>query len=90
MTDEPGPIKVMVAGLDYRADDQMRKFWFGTGGWISAARRQLGDDVAFSVILSRVSRDLRKAVGIEAAKRVFIDVAETMDEAAKGDINDRS
>jgi hypothetical protein len=88
MTDDPAPIKVIVPSLDYRASDQMRSFWLGTGGWISAVRRELGDDMAFSVILSRVSRDLRKAIGVEAAKQVFIDMAATMDEAAKGDLDD--
>lgn len=87
MSDDPERIKVTVPGLDFRADDQTRTFWFGTGGWISLVRRELGDDLAFSVILSRVSSDLRKAVGVEAAKQAFIGVAETMDDAAKGDVN---
>jgi hypothetical protein len=60
-------------------------YWLGTGGWISAIRRELGDDMAFSIVLSRVSRDLRRTVGIEDAKRIFHEMAATMEEAAEGD-----
>lgn len=81
-------VEVKVPPGDYRADPEVSGLWMGTGGWFHVVRKQLGDDMAFSVILSRVARDMRKVYGIEAARQAFEGVAATMEEAAKNDLPD--
>lgn len=79
-------VTVVVADKDYSAGDEVRTYWEGTGGWYHAVRNALGTDMAFSVILSRMARELRREVGIEGAGAVLRQFAETMDEAAEADI----
>jgi len=79
-------VTVVVPDKDYHAGDEVRPYWEGTAGWYRVVRNALGDDMAFSVILSRMARELRREVGIEGAGAVFRQFAETMDEAAKADI----
>jgi hypothetical protein len=81
-------VKVIVPDTDFRADDEARTFWSGTRGWFCVVRCQLGTEMAYSVILSAIGRQLRRDVGVEEAKQVFRDMADTMDEAAKADLDD--
>jgi hypothetical protein len=81
-------VKVTVPPADYRADPEASSLWMGTGGWFHVVRKQLGDQMAFSVILSRVARDMRKVYGVEVTRQAFEGVAATMEEAAKNDLPD--
>jgi hypothetical protein len=81
-------VKVIVPDTDFRADDDARTFWSGTRGWFYCVRHVVGTEMAYSVILSAIARQLRRDFGIEEAKQVFRDMADTMDEAAKADLDD--
>lgn len=84
----PEEVTAKVPPADYRADPELAGLWLGTGGWFRVVRKQLGDEMAFSVILSRVARDMRKVYGIEVTRQAFEGAAATMEEAAKHDLPD--
>lgn len=84
MTD-PTKISIEVPPPDYRINPQESALWDTIGGVIDIARRAVGNDMAFSIVLSRVARELRRVAGIADAKTVFQAMADTMEEAAKND-----
>lgn len=78
---------VTIPPLDYRVTDPMHHAaWDMLGVLIGTCRQQLGDDAAFSVILSRVTRELRRAVGPDEAAAILHGLADTQHEAAKADL----
>jgi hypothetical protein len=80
-----GPAR--VAPLDYRITDPFQRvIWDHLGGFITACRDEVGDDVAFSVILSRVTRELRRVVGPDETAAILRGLADTQHEAAKADL----
>lgn len=76
---------VTVPPPTFRTGQLEAALWDSIGQQIDTARNQLGDDMAFSVILSRVARELRRKGGIAMARDVFLGMVETMEEAAKND-----
>lgn len=78
----------MIPPEGYQATSQQYTYWMGTGGWITFVKRALGDDDAFSVILSRVAREMRRTYGPDQAKALFLEFAESMHEAAAFDLPD--
>jgi hypothetical protein len=80
-------MSVRVPPLDYRiTDPAQRAAWDLLGVLITTARAQMGDDAAFSVILSRVTRELRRVVGPDEAAAILNGLADTQHEAAKADL----
>lgn len=59
--------------------------WDTYGEMHNQAVTMIGADMAFSILLSRAAREVRRRLGTEAAKAVFTEMARTMDEAAKYD-----
>lgn len=84
MTD-PTKISVEVPPPDYRTSSPETELWDSIGGLIALARHAVGDDMAFSIVLSRVSRELRRVAGTTNAKTIFQGMADTMEEAAEND-----
>lgn len=78
-------IKVIVAEDDYRAPETAIRWWDKIGDLMAEAEQGLGRDMAYSVILSRIARELRRELGVEAARTAFQGFADTMDKAAPGD-----
>lgn len=80
---------VTVPSPDFRVDDPKAQFlWYSLRITIDQARAEFGNDMAFSIILSRVSRELRRCVGIEDAAEIFHGLAATQAEAAQADVTD--
>jgi hypothetical protein len=78
---------VIIPPLDYRVTDPLqRALWDTLGAIIKTAREGLGDDVAFSVVLSRVTRELRRGVGPDETADILRGLADTQHEAAKADL----
>lgn len=77
---------VMVPEPDYRMSSAQTEVWNAFGMFIDLSRRGLRDDGAlFSVLLSRLSRELRREYGLADAKAAFHGIADTMDKAAQHD-----
>lgn len=66
-------------------DDELIASWLGTGGWLHLLREKHGEDMAFSLMLSRVARELRVKRGVAVARQVFQEFADGMEDAAKHD-----
>jgi hypothetical protein len=82
MSDEP---KVYVPPADYRVPPVAMEYRAVIGVLLQEARRELGDDLAFSVFLSRVMRELRVVGGPKVAD-ILRGFADTMEEAANLDV----
>jgi hypothetical protein len=77
---------VTVPGPDYRMSPAQAAVWDAFGAFIGMARRALPNDGgAYTVLLSRLSREMRREYGLEDAKAAFHGIADTMEEAAKFD-----
>jgi hypothetical protein len=78
---------VSIPPLDYRVTDPaQRAAWDLLGVLITTTRAQLGDDDAFSVVFSRVTRELRRVVGPDETAAILRGLADTQHEAAKADL----
>lgn len=77
--------KVYVPDPGWQAGDNVTDYWHGTGGWIDIVRHALGHEMAYSVMLSALARHMRRDFGVDEAKLIFRQFADTMDEAAKLD-----
>jgi len=69
----------------YQADADMTALWEEVGALFEVAKQRLGFDVAISVILSRVTRELRREHGVDGAKETLRQYIETMAKASEGD-----
>jgi len=77
----------IVPGREYRMDVDAAILWNKTGLLINVARGQrLEDELIFSVILSRVMRELRRKHGPAVARDVLRGFIDTMDAAAANDL----
>lgn len=86
MADET--IRVEVPGPEFRMSDDEARLWDLMGKIIGAAQVHVGRDRAFSVILSRTTRELRRELGRDGAKLALRAIIDTMDEAARYDAAD--
>jgi hypothetical protein len=78
-------VQVIVPGPDFRMGPRETVFWDYFGLLFDRASEVVGPEIALSIMLSRASRELRRRVGIEEAKLVFLECARTMDAAAEND-----
>lgn len=60
-----------VADIDYKNDPEIMAYWHGTGGWISSVRNAVGDNLAFSLVLSRIAYDLCVVAGPDGAREAI-------------------
>lgn len=79
-------ISVSVPTEDTPLPPGARELWKASEQMIAAACVELGDDMAFSVILSRVTRELRRRLGVDGAAQVLRQLADTMPDVAKFDV----
>jgi len=77
--------EVYIPDDEYKADTDLRVFWLKLGTLIGVARQQLDVERLHGVLLSRLTRELRRDLGVEGAREVLQGYIDTMDEAAKGD-----
>jgi hypothetical protein len=84
-------VKVTVPGPDYRASSAETAIWDAFGAFIELSRHavRLGalddDGAVFTVLLSRLSREMRREYGLEEAKAAFQGIADTMEQVAHYD-----
>lgn len=82
-------VNVSAAGPEHRATPEQQVVWDALGALISATRVMLNDDeAAFTVLLSRLSREMRRVYGLADAQAAFRGIADTMPAAAEFDVQD--
>jgi hypothetical protein len=80
------PVITLVPDPDYRAPPDAVVLWRHTGTLIEVARINMPDrELLFSVLLSRVTRELRREYGDATAKAMLQGFVDTMAAAAEGD-----
>jgi len=77
--------EVYLAADDYEADTDMRVLWLKLGTLIGVARQHLDVERLHGVLLSRLTRELRRDLGVEGAREVLQGYIDTMEQAGKGD-----
>jgi hypothetical protein len=78
---------VWAPSPNYRAPADAIVLWQHAGTLIEVARARMTDrELLFSVLLSRVTRELRREYGDAAAKAMLQGFVDTMDHAAQGDL----
>jgi hypothetical protein len=81
---------VTIPAREYRVNDpKARQLWDSLHGVIAQARADLGDEMAFSIVLSLVGRELRCVVGVDEAANVLRQFAEQQTEIASFDEQER-
>lgn len=85
MSDEPKTVTVKIPDDDYRMDPRTALMWDMLGKLITMSREELGDDMTFTVFLSRISRELRRVVGPDGAATALRKMADTQHEIARAD-----
>lgn len=79
-------VEVIVPDRNFRMGRLETSYWMGTGGWFSCMRRELCDEVALSIMASRLSYDLRKTIGTEETKSFFEKMAASVDQVGEMDL----
>jgi hypothetical protein len=79
---------VLVPGLTFRMSGAESALWLAFGQQFRQAVAIVGEETALSIMLSRATCELRRSVGVEAAKKVCEGLAASMDAAAKNDVDD--
>lgn len=67
---------------EFTADPEQKRYWVAVGLVIDYARRDLGDDMGFSIFLSRLTRELRMTIGMAATAQLLHEFADKQPEAA--------
>lgn len=87
-TSEP-QTTVTIPSRDFRLDDPKAvHLWDFLREVIDQARADLGDEMAFSIVLSRVGRELRRAVGPDEAAIVLHQIADQQREIVAFDVQE--
>lgn len=63
-------VRVEVPGQHYMGPTDQAA-WEAVGALVGTLQRAIGSDMAFSLVLSRVTREMRRAYGTENAKAVL-------------------
>jgi hypothetical protein len=80
-------VKVEVPGQVYM-DQLDRAVWEATGDFVAKVQRLFrNDERAFSLILSRVGREMRRTWDAETAQKVMQGIIDTMPAAAANDLD---
>lgn len=79
------PAKVEVPPDDYRVPEEWGMWFRMTKVLLEGATADIGVEAATSVVLSTVSRELRRAHGAQTAATIMHGYADTQDEAMAGD-----
>jgi hypothetical protein len=82
---EGAAVEVSVPDAEFRLPPAATEMWDAMGELISISQSTLGNDMAFSVLLSRLTRELRRLHGTDAATDVLRGLMATMTEAAQYD-----
>jgi len=77
--------QVVVPPAEYAADYDMQVLWRKMGVLIEVAQERMAFDMVASVILSRVTREMRRVHGVETTRKALELLAASMDEVAKHD-----
>ncbi len=84
-----GPDKLVAVAVPPSTIDLLpaaKEVWDATGAFLELAFQSVGDEMAYSVVLSRVMREMRRQVGAEGTKQCLEGYIATMDQAAAGDL----
>jgi len=83
----PVEVEVVVPHHEFRFphSEASEHAWVSMGTLFESAREDLGEETAFSVLLSRLTREMRRYIGSEAAAEVLRGMAATMGQAARYD-----
>jgi hypothetical protein len=68
----------------------MTALWDATGALFALAKNKFSDDVVYTIILSRITRELRRDFGPDAAAAALHQYADTMLQAAQYDVQEGS
>jgi hypothetical protein len=79
-------VAVIMSDPDFRMPPEAIPYWDLTRALIKHTRFTLGNELAFSILLSQIMRELRRAYGVEAAIKTLQGFMDTMDKAAQYDI----
>jgi hypothetical protein len=88
LNEAPTQVTVAVADPDFRIPPEALPYWEVTGLLITNTRVTLGNEMAFSIMLSRITRELRRAYGLQCAIETLRRFLDTMDEASRYDSQD--
>jgi hypothetical protein len=64
--------------------------WRQTGILLETSHKFLKSEMVFSIMLSRIAKDMRRAFGPGIAEKIMRGFADTMDAAGKGDNEQRN
>lgn len=81
-----GKPEVVVPPREYAVDAAMRALWIKSGLMIDDAREGLAFEAVVSVLLSRLTREMRRSYGTAYAKQVLQRFVETMEQSARNDL----
>lgn len=81
-------VDVFVPPADWRMGNKERVLWQATGLVFEGGKISVGFDMAISIMLSRLSTELRREKGLDMAMEAFRKIAETMPVAATMDVKD--
>jgi hypothetical protein len=77
-----------IPSRDFRMTAKQGDLWNLLQVIIDNARAELGDDMAFSIVLSRASRELRRVLGPEGAAATLHSLANQQAAMVALDLND--
>ena len=75
--------QMIVSDQDFRMDPTQTAVWDTFGEQIDIARKRINNDVlTFSIIMARLTQELRQVYGVEMAQGMLAAFAATMDPSA--------
>lgn len=78
-------VAVQIAEPDFQMPPEAIPYWEVAGTLITNTRLTLGNEMAFSILLSRIMRELRRAYGVKVAMETLQGFLDTMDTASLHD-----
>lgn len=84
--EEQNQVAVALAAPDFRISPAAVPYWEVAGMLIANTRANLGNEMAFSIMLSRTMRELRRVYGVKCAIETLQGFIDTTEDAAKYDL----
>jgi hypothetical protein len=78
-------IEVFAPAADFSSDADMTVLWHKIGVLIQVGIEHIGPSRTYSVLLSRVTREMRRELGTDGARAALQGFVDTMGQAAAGD-----